>query len=96
VKLFLKNENIFVAKNDCEIQVRTILVCTLYSIKYSIVSNPLSEEQCLLQSVYSMMPVIQINFFLYKMEADKTEWGIGRREGEREREKQIKGVGGRA
>ncbi len=87
MKLFLKNENIFVAKNDCEIQVCTILVCTLCSIKYGIVSNPLSEEQCLLQSVYSMMPLIRINFFLYKMEAGKTVWGIGRREGEREREK---------
>ncbi len=53
MKLVLKNKNIFVAKNDCEIQVRTILVCTLYSIKYGIVSNPLSEEQCLLQSVFN-------------------------------------------
>ncbi len=96
MKLVLKNKNIFVAKNDCEIHVRTVLVCTLYSIKYGIVSNPLSEEQCLLQSVYSMVLVIRINFFLYKMEAGKTEWGIRRREGEREREKQIKGVGGRA
>jgi len=26
----------------------------------------------------------------------KTEWGINRREGGREREKQIKGVGGKA
>jgi hypothetical protein len=83
----LKNFKNFFAKNDCDIQVRTILLCTLYSIKYGIVSNHLSEEQCLLQSVYSMMPVIRINFFLYKMEADKTEWGIRRREGERVREK---------
>ncbi len=34
MKLFLKNKNNFFAKNYCEIQVRTILVCTLYSIKY--------------------------------------------------------------
>jgi len=27
VKLILKNKNIFFAKNHCEIQVRTILVC---------------------------------------------------------------------
>ncbi len=32
VKLLLKNKNF--AKNHCEIQVRTILVCALYSIKY--------------------------------------------------------------
>jgi hypothetical protein len=34
VKLFLKNRNNFFAKNHCEIQVRTILVCALYLIKY--------------------------------------------------------------
>ncbi len=34
VKLFLKNKNILLAKNHCEMQVLTILVCTLYSIKY--------------------------------------------------------------
>ncbi len=27
---------IFFAKNHCEIQVRTIIICALYSIKYSI------------------------------------------------------------
>ncbi len=36
VTLFLKNKNNFFSKNRCEIQVRTILICTLYSIKYSI------------------------------------------------------------
>ncbi len=45
---------------------------------------------------FSMMPFIQINFFLYEMEAGKMEWRIGRREGEREREKWIKTAGGRA
>jgi hypothetical protein len=30
----LKSKNNFFAKNHCEIQVRTILLCTLYSIKY--------------------------------------------------------------
>jgi hypothetical protein len=34
LKLFLNNKNKFFAKNHCEIQVRTILVCALYSIKY--------------------------------------------------------------
>jgi hypothetical protein len=34
-KLFLKNKNNLFAKNHCEIQVRTILVCALYLIKYS-------------------------------------------------------------
>jgi hypothetical protein len=34
-ELFLKNKIIFFAKNHCEIQVCTILVCALYSIKYS-------------------------------------------------------------
>ncbi len=55
-----------------------------------IVSNPLSEEQCSLKSVYSMMPVIQINFFLYQTEAGKIECGNRKergREREREREK---------
>ncbi len=36
MRLFLKNKNNFFAKNHCEIQVRTILVCTLYSIEYGI------------------------------------------------------------
>ncbi len=34
VKLFLKNRNKNFAKNHCEIQVRTILECVWYSIKY--------------------------------------------------------------
>ncbi len=38
MKLFLKNKNNFFATNHCEIQVRTILVCALYSIKYGILS----------------------------------------------------------
>jgi hypothetical protein len=57
------------------------------------VSNPLSEEQHLLKSVYSIMLGVHINFFLYVKEAGKMEWGIGKREGEKEREKQIKGLG---
>jgi hypothetical protein len=32
-------KNIFFAKNHCEIQLRTILVCALYAIKYGIVNN---------------------------------------------------------
>ncbi len=40
-----------------------------------------------------MMSINQINFLLYKMEAGKTEWGVNGREGERETEKWIKGVG---
>jgi hypothetical protein len=35
LKLFLKNKINFFAKNHCQIQVHTILVCALYSIKYS-------------------------------------------------------------
>jgi hypothetical protein len=35
VKIFLKNKNNFIAKNHREIWVRTILVWTLYLIKYS-------------------------------------------------------------
>jgi hypothetical protein len=38
VKLFLKNKNNFFAKNQCEIQLSTKLVCALYSIKYGILS----------------------------------------------------------
>ncbi len=34
-EIILEMKNNFFAKNHCEIQVRTILVCTLYSIKYS-------------------------------------------------------------
>ncbi len=34
MKLFLKNKNNFYAKNHCEIKLRIILVCALYSIKY--------------------------------------------------------------
>jgi hypothetical protein len=39
MKLLLKNKNIFFAQNHCEIQVCTILVCALYSIKYSTNKN---------------------------------------------------------
>jgi len=35
---------------------------------------------------------LHINFLLYKTEAGKTEWGISRREGERERKMRIMGV----
>jgi len=37
VKLFLKNKSKTFAKNHCEIQVRIILVCIMYSIKYGTV-----------------------------------------------------------
>jgi hypothetical protein len=49
-KLFLKNKNIIFAKNNCEIQMCTILVCALYSIKYNtpIIGKP-SFTQCLLR-----------------------------------------------
>jgi len=49
----------------------------------------LSEKQHLFKIIYSMMPIIQIHFLLYKMEAGKTEWGESRRGGG---EKLIKGV----
>jgi hypothetical protein len=35
----LENKIIFFAKNHCEIQVRAILVCTSYSIKYGILKS---------------------------------------------------------
>ncbi len=43
-----------------------------------------------------MMPIVQINFLLYKTEAGKMEWGESRREGEGERETPIKRVRDRA
>ncbi len=42
-----------------------------------------------------MMPLDKIISFLYKMEGGKNGVGNNQREGEREREKRIKGVGGR-
>jgi hypothetical protein len=39
-----------------------------------------------------MMPMVQINFLLHKTEAGKTERGVSRREGEREREKERSGL----
>ncbi len=36
-EIILEKLNNFFAKNNCEIQVGTILVCALFSIKYSIV-----------------------------------------------------------
>jgi hypothetical protein len=50
-----------------------------------------SEEQRSFKSVYSMMPIIQNQYPYIKRRQVKTEWGVSRREGEREREKQIKG-----
>jgi hypothetical protein len=41
------------------------------------------------------MPVIKINSFYIKRRQVKMEWGVSKREGERDREKWIKGVGGR-
>jgi hypothetical protein len=43
-----------------------------------------------------MIPVIQIIFFLCKTQAGKNIKGIGKREGQRDREKLMKGVGDRA
>ncbi len=50
----------------------------------------LREDQHSFKCGYSMMLIIQINFLLYEMETGKTEWGVRIREGEREREEQIK------
>jgi hypothetical protein len=47
----------------------------------------LSEEQCLVNSVYSMMSVVQIISFLYNMRKVKLERGINRRERERGNER---------
>ncbi len=49
----------------------------------------LSEEQCLYKCVYSMIPIIKNNI---KQGPVKTEWGVSRRKGDREREKQNKWV----
>ncbi len=40
-----------------------------------------------------MMPIAQINFFYIKQRQVKMKWGTTKREGEREREKWIKGLG---
>jgi hypothetical protein len=46
-----------------------------------------SEEQHLLKCVYSMMPIIQINFILYKMGVGKNRVGSKRKRGrDRKRE----------
>ncbi len=50
MKLFLKNKIIFLAKNHWEIQVHTILVCTLYLIKYGTL---LESSIMLLSNIYS-------------------------------------------
>jgi hypothetical protein len=57
----------------------------------------LSEEQHSFKSVYSMMPIIQNQYpFMLNGGKVKTDWGVSGREGEREREKQIKEVRDRA
>ncbi len=40
-EIILEKENYFFAKNHCDSQVRNILVCTLYSIKYGTLIRPL-------------------------------------------------------
>jgi hypothetical protein len=46
-----------------------------------------SEEQGSFKSVYSMMPIIQINILLYKMEVGRnTVWSEQKRGRERKRE----------
>jgi hypothetical protein len=60
---------------------------------HSYCEQTLSEEQRLFKCIYSMMQIIQINFILYKMEAGKNKVGSKqKREGETDRDKQIKGV----
>ena len=48
-EIILENKNNISAKNHCEIQVRTVVVCALYLIKYR--TNPLcfSFRLCLLK-----------------------------------------------
>ncbi len=59
-------------------------------------ANPVSKEQHLVNPVYSMMPLVQIIFYLYKTETGKNGVGNKReREREREQEKRTKRVGGR-
>jgi hypothetical protein len=42
-----KEKYFFFAKNHCEIQVSTILACTLYSIKYSNLQRRPTKLECL-------------------------------------------------
>jgi hypothetical protein len=60
VKLFLKNKIFFFAKNHCEIQVRTMLVCTLYSIKYS-------KCFCNVQIIKSFTPLLFLSIFIFRI-----------------------------
>jgi hypothetical protein len=48
----------------------------------------LSEEQRSFKSVYSMTPVIQINYLLYQAEGGKSRVGSNRRGRKRERERE--------
>jgi hypothetical protein len=55
-----------------------------YSVSDKDCEQTLSEEQCTSKCVHSMMPIIQINSFLYKTEACKNRVGVN---GNEEREK---------
>ncbi len=50
------------------------------SRRSSIVWTPLNDEQCSVLSVYSMMQIIKIIYFLYEIETVKN--GVGKREGQ--------------
>ncbi len=63
-----------------------------YSVSDKDCEQTLSEEQCTSKCVHSMMPIIQINSFLYETEACKNRVRVSGNEGERDREKRIMGV----
>jgi hypothetical protein len=63
VKLLLKNKTIFFAKNHCEIQVRSILVCALYSIKYSTFAFTVKTIARFVRSF--LLPANYLSFKLY-------------------------------
>ncbi len=69
-----------IAKQKCTVTEEHILS------KYCV--QTITEEQCLLKSVYSIILVIQITSFLYKMETGEKS-GARQRERERKREAEL-------
>jgi hypothetical protein len=65
---------IFFAKNHCEIQVRTILVCALYSIKYGlliaatkILAHLLTLPACLVLCPLLALTFVEVDFLQTSM-----------------------------
>ncbi len=64
----------------------------LNTLGYYYCEQTLSEEQRSFKSVFSMMPLVQIDFLLYQIEAGKNKVGISGRGRKRDTDKHIKGV----